>query len=309
MSAVNSFAQILIGLFFLYILVKFVRSIRVVPTSYAYIVERFGKYHKTLEPGFHTLIPFIDNVSYIQDLRETSIVVAPQECFTRDNVQVEVDGVLYISVVDPIKASYGITEYREAATQLVQTTTRSVIGQIELDKTFEERELINNKVGEVLNEVEPHWGIRVHRYEVKNIDTPSSVKNAMERQMTAERDRRAIIAQSEGEKTAKINESEGKKSEMINRAQGVRQRTINEAEGKAKEILAISKATAEAISRIAKAASLPNGEQSIKMRLDRQMIDQMSSLSKKGAYVMLPKDISSMESWLKSLNGVGRTEL
>ena len=295
-------SRFIIGLLILYVLVKFVRSIRIVPNKSSYIVERFGKYHRTLDAGFHTLIPFIDEVSFIQDLREVSIVVEPQECFTRDNVQVEVDGVLYISVVDPVKASYGITDFRYAATQLVQTTTRSVIGQIDLDKTFEERDLINSKVSEVLSEVEPAWGIKVHRYEVKNIEPPNSVRKAMERQMTAERQRRAIIAQSEGEKTSMINESEGKKAEMINRAQGVRQQIINEAEGKAQEILAISKSTAEAISRIAKAVSLPHGVEAIKMRLDRLKIEQLTHLESERTKVMLPKDLSSLSSWLEEIS-------
>ena len=299
----NQAAQILIGLFFFYILIKFIRSIRVVPTQSAFIVERFGKYHKTLEAGFHTLIPFVDNVVFIQDLKEVSIMVEPQECFTNDNVQVEVDGVLYLSVVDPVKASYGITDFTYAATQLVQTTTRSVIGQIDLDKTFKERELINSNVSHVLNEVEPKWGIKVHRYEVKNIVPPKSVQIAMERQMTAERERRAIIAQSEGVMTSRINESEGKKAEMVNQAQSIRQRKINEAEGKAQEILSISQATAESISRIAAAVSLPNGEESIKMRLSRQMIENMSKLQGKGTRVLLPKDLTSLNSWLQELDG------
>jgi regulator of protease activity HflC (stomatin/prohibitin superfamily) len=304
----NSASQVIIGLMFLYVLIKFVRSIRIVPTKSAYIVERFGKYHRTLEAGFHTLLPFIDEVTYIQDLREVSIVVEPQECFTKDNVKVEVDGVLYISVVDPVKASYGITDFRYAATQLVQTTTRSVIGQIDLDKTFEERDLINSKVSEVLNEVEPAWGIKVHRYEVKNIEPPSTVRKAMERQMTAERERRAIIAQSEGEKTTMINESEGKKAELINRAQGVRQRIINEAEGKAQEILSISKATAESIHRIAQAVSLPHGEEALKMRLGKLMIDQLSHLESERTKVMLPKDLSSLNSWLADVTTIPKSE-
>jgi regulator of protease activity HflC (stomatin/prohibitin superfamily) len=300
-SALNSASQVLIGMFFFYILIKFIRSIRIVPTQSAYIVDRLGKYHKTLEAGFHTLIPFVDEVVFIQDLKEVSINVEPQECFTNDNVQVEVDGVLYLSVIDPVKASYGVTDFNDAATQLVQTTTRSVIGQIDLDKTFEERELINSNVSKVLSDVEPGWGIKVHRYEVKNIVPPKSVQNAMERQMTAERERRAIIATSEGAMTSKINESEGEKAEMINRAEGIRQRKINEAEGKAEEILAISKATAESIGRIAVAVNLPHGEEALNMRVSKRMIEQMSHLKKEGTRVLLPKDLSSLESWLDEL--------
>lgn len=299
---IDTGSQYVIGLLIFLVMIKLIRAFRIVPTQSAYIVERFGKYSRTLEAGFHFLIPFFDDVSDIQDLKEVSIIVDPQECFTKDNVNVEVDGVLYLSVTDPVKASYGITDFKFAATQLVQTTTRSVIGQIDLDKTFEERDLINSKVTEVLSEVEPTWGIVVHRYEVKNIIPPKSVQNAMERQMTAERERRAIIATSEGEKTSMINESEGKRQEMINEAEGIRSRLINEAEGKAQEILSISKATADSIAKIAEAVSLPNGEKALKMRLGRRMIEQMGQLEKTGTRVLLAKDLSSMKDWVKEVD-------
>jgi regulator of protease activity HflC (stomatin/prohibitin superfamily) len=301
-TVINNASMYVLGLFFLWILIKFLRSIRIVPTQSSYIVERCGKYHRTLDAGFHALIPFMDEVSFIQDLKEVSIVVEPQECFTRDNVKVEVDGVLYLSVMDPVKASYGVTDFNFAATQLVQTTTRSVIGQISLDKTFEERDMINSKVIEVLTEVESTWGIRVHRYEVKNIVPPRTVQAAMERQMTAERERRAIIATSEGAMASLINESEGMRQEMINKAEGVKRRLINEAEGKSEEILSISKATAESIIKIAEAVCLPQGEDALRMRLGRRLIDQMEHLQDPSTKVMLPKDLSSIKDWLKDLD-------
>ena len=192
------------GIAFTIIVYKFIISIRLVPTKKAYIVERLGKYHKTLEAGFHALIPFIDRVTFIQDLKERTIDVPPQNCFTKDEVNVEVDGVIYMSVIDPTKASYGVSAYVFAAIELAQTTTRSVIGTLDLDKTFEERDLISSRVVEVLNNAGDSWGIRVHRYEIKNISPPGSVQNSMEKQVTAERERRAILATSEGDKQARL---------------------------------------------------------------------------------------------------------
>lgn len=203
---------ILLGLFFIY---KVIRSLQLVPNQFAYIVERLGNYKKTLGPGFHALIPFFDKVVYKQDLREETIEVEPQECFTKDNVKVEVDGVIYLSVTDPVNASYGVTDYRNAAIQLSQTTTRSVIGLMDLDETFEERAFMSKEVVKVLAEMEMPWGMKVHRYEIKNIVTPRTVQNAMERQMTAERDRRAVIARSEGIKGSKVNDAEGIREEII----------------------------------------------------------------------------------------------
>lgn len=243
------------GLIFFIFIIKLFQSIRLVPTKSAYIVERLGKYHSTLDAGFHALIPFVDKVAYVHDLKEETIDVPPQECFSSDEVKVEVDGVIYISVVDPVKASYGVTDYRYAAIQLAQTTTRSVIGTLELDRTFEERDVISAKVVEVLDQAGALWGIRVHRYEIKNIQPPETVKNAMEMQVNAERERRALLAKSEGDKQAKINRSEGIKAETINRSEGEMQKRINEAEGKAEEILAIARATAESIERLAEVIS------------------------------------------------------
>ncbi|HLR31691.1 MAG TPA: stomatin-like protein, partial [Fodinibius sp.] len=248
-------SQAVLGLLSIYILFKFIRSIQLVPTQRAYIVERLGNYHKTLGPGFHALVPFFDKVRYRQDLREETIEVQPQECFTRDNVKVEVDGVIYLAVIDPVNASYGVTNYRFAAVQLAQTTTRSIIGKMDLDDTFEDRAIINKEVVKVLSEMEKAWGIRVLRYEIKNIYTPKTIQNAMERQMTAERERRATIAKSEGIMQSTINDAEGEKKEIINMSEGEMQRQINEAEGFAEEIKSIAEATAVSIEEIAEALS------------------------------------------------------
>jgi len=280
---------------------KILRSIRIVPTQSAYIVERLGKYFKTLGPGFHLLLPFVDRVAFIQDLKEEAINVPPQTCFTTDNVQVEVDGVVYMSVVDPVKSSYGITDYRYGSVQLAQTTVRSVIGTLELDKTFEERDLISSKIVGVLNEVGPSWGINVHRYEVKNIVPPPSVKNAMEAQMTAERDRRAILAKSEADRQSRINTSEGYKTEVINKSEGEKQKRINEAEGRAREIESIAEATAQAIETIAAAVIQDGGAEAVQLRLSQQFLNQLSNLARPQTSVLLPADISKVEDLLTAV--------
>ncbi|HEO64569.1 MAG TPA: paraslipin [Spirochaetes bacterium] len=280
---------------------KLIKAIRIVPTKSAYIVERLGKYHKTLGAGFHPLIPFIDKVAFIKDLKEETMAVPPQECFTKDNVRVEVDGVIYISVINPVNASYGITDYRFAATQLAQTTTRSVIGTIDLDRTFEERDLISSKVLEVLSEVDESWGIQVHRYEVKNIVPPSSVKNAMEQQMTAERDRRALIAKAEGDRQSRVNRSEGLKAELINRSEGEMQKRVNEAEGRAREIMTISDATAQSIEKLAEAIALGGGDEAVNLRLSQSYISQLGKLAESHVNVLLPADLTRLEDLLASV--------
>lgn len=302
MEILNMLSQGILALICLYVVFQFIRSIRLVPTRTAMVVERLGKFQSTLEPGFHILIPFIDKVAYSLDLREEAIPVEPQECFTLDNVKVEVDGVIYISVMDARHASYGITNYRYAAIQLAQTTTRAVIGTIELDKTFEERELISARVVSVLEEVAEAWGIRVHRYEVKNIVPPTTVRNAMEKQMTAERNRRAMIATAEGNRQAKINDSEGIKTQMINLSEGEKQRQINEADGQAREIEAIAKATAASIRKLAKAISEKNGEEAIKMRLSQAHLSNMKKLARQDKEVILPMDLSKFDEVIRGIN-------
>jgi len=301
MEVLNILGMVTVGLFVLTLVFKLIRAIRIVPTRKAYIVERLGKYTKTLEPGFHLLLPFLDKVSFIQDLKEETIPVPPQDCFTLDNVRVEVDGVIYISVIDPVNSSYGVTDYRFAAIQLAQTTTRSIIGTIDLDRTFKERDLISSKVVQELSEVGEHWGINVHRYEVKNIVPPKTVKEAMERQVTAERERRAIIAEAEGEKQSKINRSEGLKAEMINKSEGEMQRRINEAEGQAAEIETIAKATAESIGKLGTAISGQGGEEAIRLRLSQNYLDALSELATGDTNVLLPADLTKVNDLLDSM--------
>lgn len=302
MEIIEMFSQVLLGLFSVFVLFKFIQSIRMVPNQYAFVVERLGNYQKTLGPGFHALIPFIDKVVYRQDLREETIEVEPQECFTRDNVKVEVDGVIYLSVLDPVNASYGVTNYRYAAVQLAQTTTRSVIGTMDLDQTFEDRAKMSMEVVKVLSEMEMAWGIKVHRYEIKNIITPRTVQKAMERQMTAERDRRAIIAKSEGIKGAKINDAEGIKTEIINISEAEMQSRVNIAEGKASEIEAIAEATAISIERIAEALSKPKGSDAMRLQLAEKYLDVLGGLGNEKNNVILPKDLSNYEALMQGLS-------
>ncbi len=287
------------GIFFLLLIFKFFQSIRLVSTQTSHIVERLGRYNKTLDAGFHALIPFLDKVTFVQDLREEAIDVPPQECFTRDEVQVSVDGVIYMSVIDPVKASYGITDYRFAAVQLAKTTTRSVIGTLDLDRTFEERDVISAKVVEVLDEAGASWGIRVHRYEIKNLTPPGTVRNAMEKQVRAERERRAIMATSEGDKQSRINRSEGLKTEMVNISEGEKQRRINEAEGRSEEILSIAAATAESIEKIAAVVTMKGGSEALKMQISERYIDTLNSLE--NSRIILPSNIAQFTGWVDNL--------
>ncbi len=282
--------------------IQLARCIRMVPNRREYVVERLGKYSRTLGPGLHILVPFFDKVAYMRDLREESIEVPPQEAFTADNVRVEVDGVIYISVTNTYNASYGITDYRYAASTLAQTTTRSVIGTLDLDRTFEEREAINARVVQTLSEVGEAWGMRVHRYEVKNIVPPPSVRDAMERQMAAERDRRALIFRAEGERQSVINASEGKKGELINSSEGEKQRRINEAEGRASEVLSLAQATAESIETVGWALAQQGGSDAIRLQLSKRFLDKLDGLARKGARVVVPADLGKMSDLLA---GVG----
>jgi regulator of protease activity HflC (stomatin/prohibitin superfamily) len=298
MSVVDIINLVVWGGLFLALVVQFIRSIRIVPTQSAYVVERLGKYSKTLEAGFHALLPFIDKVVDKLDLREETLDVPPQECFTKDEVKVEVDGVMYISVTDAVKASYGVTDYRYAAMQLAQTTTREVIGKIDLDRTFEEREAISSRVVAVLEEAGRSWGIHIHRYEIKNITPPFTVQDAMEKQVTAERNRRAMVAKAEGDKQAMINRSEGAMQEAVNRSEGQMQRQINEAEGRAEEILSIAQATADSLHKIAGALDQPGGTEAMELQLAEQYLTQMSGLAQPNTEVLLPLDLSRLQDLL-----------
>ena len=301
LSLLNLFNLAFWGILFILFVYKLLYSIKIVPNKKAYIVERLGRYHKTLGPGFHALMPFIDKVTFIQDLKEATVDVPPQDCFTGDEVNVEVDGVIYISVVDPTKASYGVTNYSFASIELAQTTTRSVIGKLDLDRTFEERDFISSRVVEVLNKAGEIWGIRVHRYEIKNITPPASVQNSMEKQVNAERERRAILAKSEGDKQARINRSEGTMMEAINLSEGQMKKMINEAEGKASEILTIAKATADSIRKIGEVLTSKGGEDAFKLKLKEKHLNNLRMLADANVEIIVPGSINDYESWVNTV--------
>ncbi len=283
---------ILIGLLGFIVFISLLKSIRIVPARTALVVERLGKYSRVLNAGFHVLVPFIDKVRYKHNLKEMAIDVPAQDCFTQDNVKVRVDGVLYMQVVDPQKASYGITHYEYATIQLAQTTMRSVIGKLELDKTFEERSRINGEVVQSVDEASDPWGVKVSRYEIQNIEVPQTILGAMEVQMKAEREKRAEIARSLGEMKARINHSEAAMAEAINKSEGEKERKINEAEGKASEILSVAKATAAGIRKVAAALDIPGGEDAALLRVSEGYIDELKNLSGTESRVILPMDLT-----------------
>jgi len=289
----SSTTFILVGVIFLgFILIA--SMIKIVPQRTAIIVERLGKYKGTYSAGFQILIPFIDKIRYRHTLKEQAIDVAPQVCITRDNIAVEVDGILYLQVLDPQRASYGIDNYRFASIQIAQTTMRSVIGKLELDKTFEERESINATIVEAVDKASDPWGVKVARYEVKNISPPQSIRDAMEKQMRAEREKRALIAESEGQKQAKINVAEGDKREFILRSEGEKQRRINEAAGRASEIEQVASATANGLRAISKAISEENGLNAVNLRIAEQYLNAFSGLAKTNNTMILPSNLSDI---------------
>ena len=294
---------IIIGLI-VFAVTVFLKTIRIVPQKEAFIVERLGKYSKTLEAGFHILMPFVDRVSYKHTLKEQAVDVPPQQCITKDNIAVEVDGILYMMVVDPRKASYGIDNYRFAATQLAQTTMRSVIGKLDLDKTFEERENINHVIVAAVDKASDPWGVKVTRYEVKNIIPPQSIKDAMEKQMRAEREKRALIAESEGDRQAKINRAEGDRQEMIARSEGEKQKRVNEAEGRAVEIEKVAEATAEGIRKIAIAINEKGGLQAVNLRIAEQYLNEFGKLAKTNNTMIIPSDLADVAGFVKTASSV-----
>lgn len=284
----------------IFIVVAFLKTVRIVPQKSAFIVERLGKYSSTLDAGFHILIPFIDRVSYKHTLKEQAIDVPPQTCITNDNIPVEVDGILYLQVIDPKNASYGISNYQFASVQLSQTTMRSVIGRLPLDKTFEERETINSSIVSAVDKASEPWGVKVMRYEVKNIVPPQTIREAMEKQMRAEREKRALILESEGERQSKINRSEGDKQEFILRSEGEKQRRINEAEGRAQEITLVAEATATGIAEISKAIGLPNGLQAVNLRIAELYIMQFGNLAKANNTMIVPSNLTDISTMVAS---------
>jgi len=277
-----------------FIIIIFLKTIRIVPQRSAFIVERLGKYKITFDAGFHILIPFIDKVSYKLSLKEQAIDVESQQCITRDNIAVEVDGILYLQVIDPKKAAYGIDNYRFASTQIAQTTMRSIIGKLELDRTFEERETINVSILEAVDMASDPWGVKVTRYEVKNIVPPQSIKDAMEKQMRAVREKRAVIAESEGEKQAKINVAEGEKEKLIKTSEGEKQKRINEAEGRAAEIEKVAKATAMGIREISSAINEEGGKDAVNLRIAEQYLTEFGKLAAENNTMIIPSNLTDL---------------
>jgi len=270
----------------------------VVPQQSAYVVERLGKYSSTLNAGLHILVPFIDVIRYKHSLKELALDIAEQICITKDNVQVGVDGVLYIKVLDAERASYGITDFRFAISQLAQTTLRSEIGKIDLDRTFEERSTINVSVVNELDKASAPWGVKVMRYEIKNINPPQDVVNAMEKQMRAEREKRAVVLTSEGQRDAAINEAEGEKQQVIKASEAKRQQQINEAEGEASAILAIATATSDGIRKVAEAIQDPGGYEAVQLRVAEQYIGEFGELAKASNTLVLPASVSDVGSMI-----------
>ncbi|MEC7367966.1 MAG: stomatin-like protein [Pseudomonadota bacterium] len=270
------------------------QAVRVVPQRSNYVVEFLGKYQKTLQAGLHILIPFVQRVAYIQSLKEETIDVPSQSCITKDNIAVDIDGILYLQCQNAELASYGIDDYRYATSQLAQTTLRSEIGKIELDKTFEERDMINSSVVQAVDMASNAWGVKVLRYEIKDINPPSTVRDALEKQMRAERERRAVVAESEGNRTATINVSEGQRQEMINLSEAEKLKQVNEAEGKATEIELLAKATAAGIRTIAEAINAPGGSDAVNLRVAEQYIDQFGHLAKTTNTLILPSDVGNI---------------
>ena len=288
-------------------LVVIAKTAVVVPQQSACVVERLGRYSGTLEPGFHLLIPFFDVIRYRHSLKETAVDIPEQVCITKDNVQVGVDGVLYLKVLNPERASYGAANYMFAISQLAQTTLRSEIGKIDLDRTFEERTHVNIQVVNELDKASEPWGIKVLRYEIKNITPPHDVLAAMEKQMRAEREKRAVILQSEGERDAAINTAEGEKQQVIKASEARQQQQINEARGAAEAILAIARATAEGISSVADAIRKPGGSEAVQLRVAEQYITQFGALAKAGNTFVVPANLGDVTSMLNlAMNVIGR---
>ena len=297
----------IVGFIILLFLITISKTAKVVPQKTAFIIERLGKYKSTLEPGFHILFPWIDKVSYKHTLKEQAVDVAPQVCITRDNISVEVDGILYMQVMDPVKASYGINEYRFASTQLAQTTMRSIIGKMDLDKTFEERELINATIVSAVDKASDPWGVKVTRYEVKNITPPQSIRDAMEKQMRAEREKRATIAESEGDRQAKINRAEGEKASMIAQSEGEKQKKINVAEGRAAEIEKVAMATAKGIRAIGMAIEEPGGKNAVNLRIAEEYLQEFGKLASTNNSIIIPSNLSDIAGIIKSASSVLKT--
>jgi regulator of protease activity HflC (stomatin/prohibitin superfamily) len=285
---------IVVGILAIIVIGLLAKTAVVVPQRSEYIVERLGKYETSLSAGFHILIPFLDKIAYKRSLKEEVLDIASQDCITTDNVSVSVDGVLYLQVIDSKLSAYGIDNYRLAASQLAQTSLRSVIGKIELDRTFEERETLNQQVVAAIDEAAQNWGVKVLRYEIKDITPPQSVMDAMEKQMKAEREKRASIATSEGDRQSRINRAEGLKKEAIEVSEGEKQKRINEAEGQAREIELIANATAEGIKKIAESLSLQGGKTAANLRVAEKYVTEFGNLAKENNTMIIPSNLGDV---------------
>ena len=297
---------IVVGVLAVIIIILLIKIAVIVPQRSEYIIERLGKYNKSLSAGFHVLVPFLEKIAYKRSLKEEVLDIPSQDCITTDNVSVSIDGLLYIQVIDSKLSAYGIADYRFAASQLAQTSLRSVIGKIELDRTFEERESLNQQVVSAIDEAAQNWGIKVLRYEIKDITPPKTVMDAMEKQMKAEREKRASIATSEGDRQSRINRAEGLKKEAIEVSEGEKQKRINEAEGQAKEIELVAQATAEGIKKVAESLNMAGGETAANLRVAEKYIAEFGNLAKENNTMIIPAnmgDISSMVATVMSVLG------
>ena len=306
METVNAalVVALVIAAFAIFVVIK---TAVVVPQQNAYVVERLGKFHKVLDAGFHVLDPFFDSIRYRHTLKEQALDIPEQICITNDNVQVAVDGLLYLKVLDPQRASYGIADYYYAISQLAQTALRSEIGKITLDRTFEERGFINAQVVAELDKASAPWGVKVLRYEIKNITPPRDVLAAMEKQMRAEREKRAVVLASEGERDAAINNAEGQKQQVIKASEAKRQQQINEAQGQAEAILAIANATSEGLKLVSSAIASPGGTEAVQLRVAEQYVKEFGALAKSTNTVILPATVSDVGSMIALAMNVFRS--
>ncbi|MGI4811845.1 MAG: SPFH domain-containing protein [Janthinobacterium lividum] len=285
---------------FIVVIVFIAQSIKIVSQQHAWVLERFGRYHATLAPGLHLVVPFVDRVAYKHVLKEIALDVPSQVCITRDNTQLQIDGVLYFQVTDAMKASYGSSNFIMAITQLSQTTLRSVVGKLELDKTFEERELINHSVVNALDEAAANWGVKVLRYEIKDLTPPKEILHAMQSQITAEREKRALIAASEGKRQEQINLASGAREAAVQKSEGERQASINRAQGEAAATLTVAEANAAAIRQIAGAIQETGGMDAVNLKIAEQYIGAFGQLAKAGNTLIVPANLGEMSSMIAS---------
>jgi regulator of protease activity HflC (stomatin/prohibitin superfamily) len=291
----------IVGVFFVIAIIFVIKSVKIVPQQNAWVVERLGKYHATLTPGPKLLVPFIDRVAYKHSLKEIPLDVPSQVCITRDNTQLQVDGILYFQVTDPMRASYGSSNYIVAVTQLAQTSLRSVIGKLELDKTFEERDMINAQVVSAIDEAALNWGVKVLRYEIKDLTPPAEILRAMQAQITAEREKRALIAASEGRRQEQINIATGEREAFIARSEGEKQAEINQAQGEAAAILAVAEAKAEAIRKVAEAIRQPGGEQAVQLEVAEKAVDAFRNVANESQTTLIvPANMSEVSTLIAS---------